>query len=438
MSRYLITLVSEILVLFYIRAMGELFIISGIIITIIFIGFFAGYEIAFVSANRLSIELKKKQGKSSGIIVSKFLEEPAKFIGTCLIGLNVFLVIYGLLFSLLLKKSLWNPFHIENEYIKLIIDTCLSTIIVLIFGEFIPKAIFRAKSDALLGFFAPIANMFHGLFKSIASLFVSISQWILKYIFNLRVDEKEEAFSHVDLEHFFQQTKEQDDDNEELNKELFENALSLPTVKVRQCLVPRTEIEAVESTATVEEVKQHFIHTQLTKLVVYEDSIDNILGYIHQLDLFQKPADLKAILLPIPAIPESMSATDLISKFTKERKSIAWVVDEFGGTAGIVTMEDVLEEIFGEIKDEFDTEEFVEKQLAEHEFIFSGRLELDMLNEKYDLNFDVTESETLSGYIINRYETIPKQKETIIIGNYQFDILSVSDTRIETVKLKLL
>lgn len=418
--------------------MGELFIVSGIIITIIFIGFFAGYEIAFVSANRLSIELKKKQGKTSGIIISKFLEEPAKFIGSCLVGLNVFLVIYGLLFSLLLKNSVWNPFHIHNEYIKLIIDTCLSTMIVLIFGEFIPKAIFRAKNDALLSFFAPVANMFHGLFKSIASLFVSISQWILKYLFNLRVDEKEEAFSHVDLEHFFQQTKEQDDDSEELNKELFENALSLPTVKVRQCLVPRTEIEAVEITATIEEVKQHFIHTQLTKLVVYEDSIDNILGYIHQLDLFQKPADLKSILLPIPAIPESMSATDLISKFTKERKSIAWVVDEFGGTAGIVTMEDVLEEIFGEIKDEFDTEEFVEKQLAEDEFIFSGRLELDMLNEKYSLNFDVTESETLSGYIINRYEAIPKQKETIIIGNYQFDILSVSDTRIETVKLKLL
>ena len=418
--------------------MGELFIVSGIIITIIFIGFFAGYEIAFVSANRLSIELKKKQGKNSGIIISKFLEEPAKFIGSCLVGLNVFLVIYGLLFSLLLKNSVWNPFHIHNEYIKLIIDTCLSTMIVLIFGEFIPKAIFRAKNDALLSFFAPVANMFHGLFKSVASLFVSISQWILKYLFNLRVDEKEEAFSHVDLEHFFQQTKEQDDDSEELNKELFENALSLPTVKVRQCLVPRTEIEAVEITATIEEVKQHFIHTQLTKLVVYEDSIDNILGYIHQLDLFQKPADLKSILLPIPAIPESMSATDLISKFTKERKSIAWVVDEFGGTAGIVTMEDVLEEIFGEIKDEFDTEEFVEKQLAEHEFIFSGRLELDMLNEKYNLNFDVTESETLSGYIINRYEAIPKQKETIIIGNYQFDILSVSDTRIETVKLKLL
>lgn len=252
------------------------------------------------------------------------------------------------------------------------------------------------------------------------------------------MNEKEDAFSHVDLEHFFQQTKEQDDDSEELNKELFENALSLPTVKVRQCLVPRTEIEALELSTSIEEAKQHFINTQLTKLVVYDESIDNIVGYIHQLDLFKKPTDIKSILLPIPAIPESMSATDLISKFTKERKSIAWVVDEFGGTSGIITMEDVLEEIFGEIKDEYDTEEFVEKQLAENEFIFSGRLELDILNEKYNLNFDVEESETLSGYIINRYETIPKQKETIIIGNYQFDVLSVSDTRIETVKLKIL
>ncbi|HPH23189.1 MAG TPA: hemolysin family protein [Chitinophagaceae bacterium] len=424
--------------MFYIRPMGDVSTIIGIVSTIVLIGFFAGYEIAFVSANRLGIELKKKQGIRSGIIVSQFLEEPAKFIGSCLVGMNIFLVIYGLLFSQLLKNSLWNPFDIKNEYLKLVIDTFSSTAIVLIFGEFLPKAIFRAKNDVLLNFFAPVANFFHGFFKPVANFFVNISQWVLKYLFNLRLDEKEEAFSHVDLEHFFQQTKEQDDDNEELNKELFENALGLPTVKVRQCLVPRTEIEALEINTPIEKAKQHFIQTQLTKLVVYNESIDNIVGYIHQLDLFKKPSDIKSILLPIPAIPESMSATDLISKFTKERKSIAWVVDEFGGTSGIVTMEDVLEEIFGEIEDEYDTDEFVEKQLAENEFIFSGRLELDMLNEKYNLDFEVEESETLSGYIINKYETIPKQKETIIIGNYQFDILSVSDTRIETVKLKLL
>lgn len=418
--------------------MNELITIFWIFITLVFIGFFAGYEIAFVSANRLSIELKKKQGKQSGIILSAFLEEPAKFIGSCLIGLNTFLVIYGLLFSELLFSSVWNPFKIENEYIRLVVDTFLSTVIVLIFGEFLPKAIFKAKNDLLVSFFSPVANLFHQLFKGIATLFVNIAQWILKYFFNLRFNEREQAFSQIDLEHFFQQTTEQETENEELNKELFENALSLPQVKVRQCLIPRTEIEAVEISSEIEEVKQHFISTKLSKLVVYEDNLDNILGYIHQLDLFKKPQNLQSILLPIPVVPETMGATDLISKFTKERRSVAWVVDEFGGTAGIVTMEDVLEEIFGEIKDEYDVEEFVEKQLSENEFIFSGRLELDLLNEKYNLNFDVTESETLSGYIINKNEAIPRQKEVIIIDNYQFNILSVSDTRIETVKLKVL
>lgn len=423
----------------YIRiCMNELITIFWIFITLVFIGFFAGYEIAFVSANRLSIELKKKQGKQSGIILSSFLEEPAKFIGSCLIGLNIFLVIYGLLFSKLLFSSFWNPFRIRNEYIRLVVDTFLSTVIVLIFGEFLPKAIFKAKNDFLVSFFSPVANLFHQLFKGIATLFVNIAQWILKYFFNLRFNEREQAFSHIDLEHFFQQTTEQETENEELNKELFENALSLPQVKVRQCLIPRTEIEAVEISTDIETVKQHFINTKLSKLVVYEDNLDNILGYIHQLDLFKKPQNLQSILLPIPVVPETMSATDLITKFTKERRSVAWVVDEFGGTAGIVTMEDVLEEIFGEIKDEYDVEEFVEKQLSENEFIFSGRLELDLLNEKYNLNFDVTESETLSGYIINKNEAIPRQKEVIIIDNYQFNILSVSDTRIETVKLKVL
>lgn len=416
-----------------------LYTIGWILITLVLIGFFAGYEIAFVSANRLSIELKKKQGKSSGIIVSKFLEHPAKFIGSCLIGLNIFLVIYGLLVSQLLHGIISKVFHVKvNDYVGLFLDTLISSIIVLIFGEFIPKAIFRAKNDMLLSAFAPVANFFHSLFSPIANFFVNISQWILKYLFNVRVNDKDEAFSHVDLEHFFQQTKDQDEDNVELNKELFENALSLPMVKIRQCLVPRTEIESVDIHTSIAEVKQHFIHTKLTKLVVFDDTIDNIVGYVHQLDLFKKPADIKSILLPIPAVPESMSATDLISKFTKERKSIAWVVDEFGGTAGIVTMEDVLEEIFGEIEDEYDTEEFVEKQLAEKEFIFSGRLELDYINEKYDLDFNVDESETLSGFIINRHETIPKLDDTIIIDNYQFNILSVSDTRIETVKLKVL
>lgn len=418
--------------------MSELYTIGWIFVTLLFIAFFAGYEIAFVSGNRLNIELRKKQGKRSGIIIARFLEHPARFIGTCLIGLNFFLVIYGLLVDALLKKTLWNPFHIENEYLKLFAATLFSTFIVLVLGEFIPKAIFRGKNDTLLHFFAPLANFFHTLFQPLARFFVNVSQWILKYLFNVRVDEKSEAFSKVDLEHFFQQTRNQDEESTELNTELFENALSLPMVKIRQCLVPRTEIEAVELDTPLETIRQKFIQTKLSKLIVYKDSIDDLQGYIHQLDFFKKPSDVASIIKPLIAVPESMSATDLMNKFTKERKSIAWVVDEFGGTAGIVTMEDVLEEIFGEIQDEYDTEEFVDKQLAEDEYIFSGRLELDYLNEKYQLDFPEHESETLSGYIINEHGSIPEAKASIIIEHYKFDVLSVSDTRIEMVKMKLL
>ena len=418
--------------------MSELYILLSIIGTLIMIGFFAGYEIAFVSANRLSIELKKKQGKKSVMILANFMENPAKFIGSCLIGLNIFLVIYGLLFDEFLKSIAWRPINFRNDIVQLIVDTFISTIVVLVFGEFIPKAVFKAKSERFLSFFATIAHFFYTLFEPIATLFVNISQWILKYVFNMRLNKSNDAFNKVDLEHFFQQTKEQDEDNQELNTELFENALSLPLVKIRQCLVPRTEIEGVDINSSIEELKTHFVTTQLSKLVVYDENIDNILGYVHQLDLFQKPDSVKSIMHPMMAVPESMSATDLINKFTKERRSIAWVVDEFGGTSGIVTMEDVLEEIFGEIHDEYDVEEFEEKQLTEDEFMFSGRLELDYLNEKYKMDFAVEDSETLSGFIINAHETIPKLKETIIIGHYKFDIVSVSDTRIEMVKMKIL
>ena len=209
-------------------------------------------------------------------------------------------------------------------------------------------------------------------------------------------------------------------------------------VKIRSCLVPRTEIEGFDISTPIEVVKQHIIHTKLSRMIIYNGNIDTIVGYVHQLDMFKSPADIQSILLPITMVPESMGATDLINKFTKDRKSIAWVVDEFGGTAGIVTMEDVLEEIFGEIKDEYDVEEFVEKQIAEDEYLFSGRLEIDYINEKYGLEFSVSESETLSGFIIGKHESIPSQKERIIIDHYEFEIINVSDTRIEMVKLKVL
>jgi len=214
--------------------------------------------------------------------------------------------------------------------------------------------------------------------------------------------------------------------------------LELPKIRIRQSLVPRKEITGVDIRSTVTELKNKFIETKLSRLLIFDNNIDHILGYVHHLDLFKNPETIQAVLLPIPAVPESMNVTDLISKFTTERKSIAWVVDEFGGTAGIITMEDLLEEIFGEIQDEYDIEEFVEKQISENEYIFSGRLEVDYLNEKYKFDFPNTGSETLSGYIINFHETIPRQKERIIIDDYEFDVLSVTDTRIETVKLKVL
>lgn len=419
--------------------MDILYILAYIFLTLVFIGFFAGYEIAFVSVNKLSIELKKKQGKSSGLILSNFMKQPTKFISSCLVGLNIFLVIYGLLFSELLHTLLWTPFKIENHFVRLLIDSVLSTIIVLVIGEYIPKAIFRAKNDMLLTVFAPIANIFFKLLNPLASLFVEISNWILKYLFNVNVKNKSEAFSHVDLEYFIAQKNEDLPDNPERSNELLKNAMSLPSVKVRQCLVPRTEIEGVDINATISEATQLFIQTKLSKLIVWDNTIEEIKGYIHQLDLYKKPNSISDILLPISVIPETMSASDLITKFTKERRSVAWVVDEFGGTAGIVTMEDLLEEIFGEIKDEHDDEDFVEKQISETEFILSGRLELDYLTEKFGLTFpEDTDSETLSGFIIATHEAIPKRRESLVINNYKVDILNVGDTKVEMVKLKVL
>ncbi len=411
--------------------------IIWISITLLFIAFFEGIEIAFVSVNRLQVELRKKQGKTSGLIISRFMEQPSRFIGACLVGVNISLVVYALLFSSMMRP-LWAYLGIHNTYLTVVIDTSIATLIVLILGQFIPKALFRAKNDMLLSFFAPLTKFFYRLLFPVASLLVNLAEWILKYVFNVKVKDDNEVFNNVDLEHLLQQNKVQDEDSQELNTELFENALSFPMVKIRQCLVPRTEIDGIDIKTSISEVKNLMIKTRLSKMVVYDDNIDNILGYVHQLDLFKNPADIQSILLPIPAVPESMSATGLINKFSKERKSIAWVVDEFGGTAGIVTMEDVLEEIFGEIRDEYDTEEFVAKQIADDEYLFSGRLEIDYIREKFDLEFSVNDSETLSGFIIAEHETIPRQKERIIIDMYEFEILNVSDTRIEMVKLKVL
>jgi putative hemolysin len=407
------------------------------VLTLLLMGFFAGIEMAFYSANRLAIELRKKQGGTIGQLLGEFTESPVRFLGSTLVGFNIFLVFFGLQASNVMRP-MWEFAHVGSYFIRLFVEIILSTFIVLVFAELIPRAIFRARSNIYLAGLARVIDFFYQMFHPLASGLIKLAEWILKYVFNVRVDDQKEVLGRGDLENLFQQSKNDHEENHELNTELFENALELPKIKIRQCLVPRKEITGIDIRSSVDNLKNKFIETHLSRLLIFDNNIDHILGYVHQLDLFKNPTSIQSILLPIPAVPESMSATDLINKFTRERKSIAWVVDEFGGTAGIITMEDLLEEIFGEIQDEYDTEEFVEKQISENEYIFSGRLEVDYLNEKYNFEFPVSETETLSGYIINYHETIPRQKERIIIDDYEFDVLSVTDTRIEMVKLKVL
>jgi CBS domain containing-hemolysin-like protein len=417
--------------------MFELRIIIWFILTILLMGFFAGIEMAYYSANRMAIELKKKQGRASGLILDQFVDHPVHFLGTTLIGFNIFLVFFGLQISNVMKP-VWDTWQVSSDTFRILAEILFSTLMVLFLAEFVPRAIFRARADNLLSRMAQLMDIFYQMFYPIAAAFIALANWLLKYVFNVRVDTKKEAFGRSDLEHLFRQAKESDEEKQPLNTEFFENALELPKTRIRQCLVPRKEIVGIDIKESVDALRNLFFETKLSRIIVYDGNIDHIVGYVHQLDMFRRPASIEPVLLPIPAIPESMSATDLINKFTRERKSIAWVVDEFGGTAGIITMEDVLEEIFGEIQDEYDVEEFVEKQIAENEYIFSGRLELDYLNEKYGFDFPEDEIETLSGFIINYHETIPRQRERIIIADYEFDIMNVSDTRIEMVKVKKL
>jgi len=421
--------------------MDFIVVISIVIIAFLCLTWYSGIEVAYVSANRLNIELKKKQGSRSNALLSRLMDDPTRFIGVIIIGYNLFLVFFVLLIS-----SFWsilidatNLLEAAKIWVRTGLEIVLSVIAVVIFGVFIPKSIYKAKADRLLSISAKSGSLglSDKIFHPVAESFIGISRWILDIIFNVRIDKKKEPFSKADLEHF--QQSDNFKNEEDLNTELFEAALSLPKVRIRECLVPRKEIEGVELNSSLFNARKKMVQTKLSKMIVYDGNIDHIVGYIHQLDLFKKPNEIKDILLPIPAVPESMSATDLISKFTRERKSIAWVVDEFGGTAGIVTMEDLLEEIFGEIRDEYDVEEFEEKKISEDEFIFSGRLELDYLNEKYGLEFPGNnKSETLSGFIIHQHESIPRLKERIIIGDYEFEVMNVSETRIEMVRVKLL
>lgn len=405
------------------------------LITLVLMGFFAGFEMAFYSANRVGLELRKKQQQRSHRLISQYDEHPDRLLATTLLGFTFFLVLLALQLSGV-TQFIWSHFQIGNDIGRILTEIVLVTLIVLYFVEFIPRAIFRAQANRLLLATAPLFHLFFIVLEPVAVSLMNFSEWLLVYVFNVRVDPHKETLTRSDLKGLF--WPHHKEEREERSAQLMENAQELPKVRIRQCLVPRKEIVGIEQGATIEQLKQQFIDTKLSRLVVYNKNIDHIVGYVHQLDLFAAPTSINEILYPIPAVPESMSAADLISKFTRERKSIAWVVDEFGGTAGIITMEDVLEELFGEIQDEYDTEQLLEKKINDEEFLFSGRIELDYLAEKYGLEWGQEEAETLSGYIIHYHEKIPSQKERIIIDGYEFEIVQVSDTRIETVKLKRL
>ena len=421
--------------------MGTL-IIFGIILSFLASCLFAGIEVGFVSLNRITVELRKKQKSGSAQKLSSYLDEPSRFIGAMLTGLIIFLTIYGLLVDQLLEP-VWITLSVNLSdelnplllFIRILFDHMIAAVLILI-SYFFFRAVFRSKADTLMFFLTPVIGFFYQWLDPIAQQLVTMAEWLLKNLLSVKIRKTRKNFNRLELDHFIQIREDQEAGSGEINKELFEAALTLPFVKIRQCLIPRKEIEAVSKDATIAVLKNKFTETRLSRLVVYQGDIDHIIGYVHQIALFRNPASIEQAMLPISAVPESMTATDLMNRFIRERKSMAWVVDEFGGTAGIITMEDLLEELFGEIRDEYDTEELIEREIGEGHYEFSGRIEIDLLNEKYGFQLTSGESETLSGYIILHHESIPHVKEHVIIGQYEFEILEVSDNKIGLIRMQ--
>ncbi len=416
--------------------------ITTIIITVFFCAFFSGLEIAFLSANKLKIELDNKQGKLAAKIISRFSKSPSKFIGTLLVGNNISLVIYGITMAKVLEIPIKNilPDDFKTEGTILFIQTFLSTLLILFTAEYFPKVIFRLNPNGVLTILAlPILVVYYLLYP-IVYVIIGLANFVLIKIFKVNYTETKPAFGKIDLDHFIKDVSTHGSKESEMNQEIqmFQNALDFTKVKVRECMIPRPEIVALDVNDSIEELKDKFIETGLSKILIFKDSIDNIIGYIHSYELFKHPKNIQSILLPINIVPETMSANQLLSIFTKQHKSIALVVDEYGGTSGMITIEDVMEEIFGEIEDEHDINESIEKQISKHEYIFSGRLEVDYLNLKYYFNIPVDENyETLAGFIVNKHESIPEINETIAIPPFVFKILKVDGNRIEQVQLKV-
>ncbi|WP_445381241.1 hemolysin family protein [Robiginitalea sp. IMCC43444] len=419
-----------------------------ILISLLCSAFFSGMEIAYISANRIHIEIEKKQGGILAKILGRITAKPSKFIATMLIGNNVALVVYGLYMGELLMQ--WFLGMLPSEYtllqllltdFSLLSQTLISTIIILLTAEFLPKVLFQIYANSLLKALAIPAFLFYMVFWPISEFVIRISDLILKTFFKTDGDQVQLAFSKLELGDYITEQMETVEEADEVDSEIqiFQNALEFSEVKAREVMVPRTEITAVELHETPKNLTRLFSETGYSKILVYKDTIDNIIGYVHSYELFKKPKTIKSILLPVEFVPETMLIQKILNVLTKKRKSMAVVLDEYGGTSGILTVEDIIEELFGEIEDEHDSTELIEEQLGADTFKFSARLEVDYINEQYRLELpESDEYGTLGGMIVNETGDIPKQDSEIRIGKFLFTVLEVSNTKIDLVTLQLI
>ena len=410
-----------------------------LLVTMAFSAFFSGMEIAFISVNKMRLEMEKRDGVVSSII-SFFLRNPNNFISTMLVGNNIALVIYGILMAKIIEQQLLGAF-IANDFVKALLQTIISTLIILVTGEFLPKTLFKINPNLVLRLFAlPLFICYVVLFP-VSKLASGISFLFLR-LFGVKVSDEVQAkaFSKVDLDYFIQTSIENAEETDEVNPEvkIFQNALDFSNIKIRDCIVPRTEVVAVDKETPLEELKNRFVESGISKIIVYEGNIDNVVGYIHSSEMFRSPKDWRSHIKEVPIVPETMSAHKLMKLFMQQKKTIAVVVDEFGGTAGIVSLEDLVEEIFGDIEDEHDNTSYICTQIGDNEYMLSARLEIEKVNETFDLELPESDDYiTIGGLILSRYQRFPKLHEMVEIGPFQFKIIKVSATKIELVRLKV-
>ena len=418
-----------------------------ILLCLVFSAFFSGMEIAFISANKIHIEIEKKQSGFLAKVLTRLTEKPSKFIATMLIGNNIALVIYGFYMGELLLNWFLSMEPYGSDFMRilftdfsLLAQTIISTLIILFTAEFLPKVMFQIYSNSLLKLLAVPAYLFYFLFSFISDFIIKVSDLILKVFFKTEGDEVQLAFSKVELGDYINEQMETVEKEDDIDSEIqiFQNALEFSEVKAREVMVPRTEITAVELHDSPKNLTKLFSDTGYSKILIFKDTIDNIIGYVHSYELFKKPKTIKNILLPVEFVPETMLIQDILNVLTKKRKSIAVVLDEYGGTSGIMTVEDIIEELFGEIEDEHDTTDLIEEQVNEHMYKLSARLEVDYLNETYKWALpESDEYETLGGMIVNEMGEIPDQHSEIIMGNFKFTILEVSNTKIDLVSMEI-